>query len=121
LDLGMNKSGLVHTLPSGRLTLVFISFSPSHLEGNADVNHDMRAHICAWGGEFCQISILCQVGLPNCWRPIFLVLLKLDGCQVDLPNCWNCSKYIFATGAACGKFLQSWYEVLVNSKLERET
>jgi hypothetical protein len=34
----------------------------------------------------------CQVGLPNCWRPIFLVLPKLDRCQVDLPNCWSCSK-----------------------------
>jgi hypothetical protein len=29
--------------------------------------------------------------LTNCWRPIFLVLPKLDGCQVDLPNCWSCS------------------------------
>jgi hypothetical protein len=33
----------------------------------------------------------CQVGLPNCWRPIFLVLPKLDGCRVDLSNCWSCS------------------------------
>jgi hypothetical protein len=33
----------------------------------------------------------CQVGLPNCWRPIFLVLSKLDGCQINLPNCWSCS------------------------------
>jgi hypothetical protein len=33
----------------------------------------------------------CQVDLPNCWRPIFLVLLKLYGCQVGLPNCWSCS------------------------------
>jgi hypothetical protein len=38
--------------------LFFISFSPSHLEGNNDDNHDLRAHICAWGGEFCQVSIL---------------------------------------------------------------
>jgi hypothetical protein len=30
--------------------------------------------------------------LPNCWRPIFLVLPKLHGCQVGLPNCWSCSK-----------------------------
>jgi hypothetical protein len=30
--------------------------------------------------------------LPNCWRPIFLVLPKLYGCQVGLPNCWSCSK-----------------------------
>jgi hypothetical protein len=32
-----------------------------------------------------------QVGLPNCWRPIFLVLPKLDGCQVDLSNRWSFS------------------------------
>jgi hypothetical protein len=30
--------------------------------------------------------------LPNCWRPIFLILPKLYGCQVGLPNCWSCSK-----------------------------
>jgi hypothetical protein len=30
--------------------------------------------------------------LSNCWRPIFLVLPKLDGCQVDLPNGWSCSQ-----------------------------
>jgi hypothetical protein len=29
--------------------------------------------------------------LPNCWRPIFLVLPKLNGCQVDLPNYWSYS------------------------------
>jgi hypothetical protein len=29
--------------------------------------------------------------LPNCWRPIFLVLPKLYRCQVGLPNCWSCS------------------------------
>jgi tryptophan-rich sensory protein len=34
----------------------------------------------------------CQVGFPNCWRPIFHVLPRLYGCQVGLPNCWNCSK-----------------------------
>jgi hypothetical protein len=32
-----------------------------------------------------------QVGLPNCWRLIFLVLPKLDECQIDLTNCWSCS------------------------------
>jgi hypothetical protein len=26
--------------------------------------------------------------LPNCWKPFFLVLPKLDECQVDLPNFW---------------------------------
>jgi hypothetical protein len=30
--------------------------------------------------------------LPNCWRPIFLVLPKLYGCQVGLTNCWSCSE-----------------------------
>jgi hypothetical protein len=34
-----------------------------------------------------------QVGLPNYWRVIFLVLPKLDGCQIDLPNCWSCQNY----------------------------
>jgi hypothetical protein len=34
----------------------------------------------------------CQVGLPNCWRPIFLSLPKLYRCQVGLANCWSCSK-----------------------------
>jgi hypothetical protein len=38
----------------------------------------------------------CQVGLPNCWRPIFLVLPKLYGCQVGLPNFWSCSKKVGA-------------------------
>jgi hypothetical protein len=33
----------------------------------------------------------CQVGLPNCRRPIFLVLPKSYGCQVGLPNCWSYS------------------------------
>jgi hypothetical protein len=27
------------------LSIFFISFSPSHLQGNADDNHDRRAHI----------------------------------------------------------------------------
>jgi hypothetical protein len=31
--------------------------------------------------------------LPNCWRPIFLVLPKSDGCQVGLANCWSCYIY----------------------------
>ena len=42
-------------------SLFFISFSPSHLEGNNDGNHDPRAHICAWGGEFCQVSIFAKL------------------------------------------------------------
>jgi hypothetical protein len=33
---------------------------------------------------------LCLFGLPNCWRPIFLVLPKLNGCQVGPPNSWSC-------------------------------
>jgi hypothetical protein len=39
-------------------SLFFISFSPSHLQGNADGNHDPRAHICVWGSEFCQVLFL---------------------------------------------------------------
>jgi hypothetical protein len=42
-------------LTSGFL-LYSLFFLPSHLEGNADGN-TIRAHICAWGGEFCQVSI----------------------------------------------------------------
>jgi hypothetical protein len=34
--------------------------------------------------------------VPNCWRPIFLVLPKLYGCQVGLPNFWSCSKKVGA-------------------------
>jgi hypothetical protein len=42
-------------------SLFFISFSPSQLEGNTDGNHDPRAHICACGGEFCQVSIFVKL------------------------------------------------------------
>jgi hypothetical protein len=34
--------------------------------------------------------------LPNCWRPIFLVLPKFHGCQVGLPNCWSCFNHMFS-------------------------
>jgi hypothetical protein len=34
----------------------------------------------------------CQVVLPNCWSPIFLILPKLDRWQVEMPNCWSCSE-----------------------------
>jgi hypothetical protein len=66
-------------------SLFFISFFTLPPRGKRRWQQDTRAHICAWGGEFCQ------VGLPNCWRAIFLVLPKLDECQVDLPNYWSCS------------------------------
>jgi hypothetical protein len=33
-------------------------FSPSHLEGNNDGNHDPRAHICAWGVSFAMFLFL---------------------------------------------------------------
>jgi hypothetical protein len=36
-------------------------FSPSHLEGNVDGNHDPRAHICTWGVEFRQVSIFAKL------------------------------------------------------------
>jgi hypothetical protein len=48
-------------LISGILIYSLFLFSPSHLEGNADGNHDTRAHICAWGGEFCQVSIFAKL------------------------------------------------------------
>jgi hypothetical protein len=78
-------------LTLGILLYCLFLFAPSHLQGNADGNHDPRAHIYVRRGEFCQVSIFFQVGLPNYWRPIFLVLPKLDGCQVGLSNCWSCS------------------------------
>jgi hypothetical protein len=40
----------------------------------------------------------CQVGLPNCWRPYFLILPKLDGCQVDLSNCWITCGDVWVSG-----------------------
>jgi hypothetical protein len=61
---------------TGIILYSLFPFSPSHLQGS---NHDPRAHICAPGGEFCQISIL-----PS-W------FTKLYECQIDLPNCWSCS------------------------------
>jgi hypothetical protein len=39
-------------------SLFFISFSPSHLEGNDDGNHDPHAHICAWGVSFAKFLFL---------------------------------------------------------------
>jgi hypothetical protein len=42
-------------------SLFFISFSPSHLQGNADDNHNPRTHIYAWGDEFCQVSIFAKL------------------------------------------------------------
>jgi hypothetical protein len=36
-------------------------FSPSHLQVNIDGNHDPSVHICAWGGEFCQVSIFAKL------------------------------------------------------------
>jgi hypothetical protein len=40
---------------------IFFIFSPSHLEGNANGNHDPRTHVCAWGGGFCQVSIFAKL------------------------------------------------------------
>jgi hypothetical protein len=40
------------------LSLFFISFSPSHLQGNDDGNHDPRAR---GGGEFCRVSIFAKL------------------------------------------------------------
>jgi hypothetical protein len=47
-------------LTSGILFYSFFLFSPSHLQGNDDGNHDPHAHICARGGEFCQVSIFAK-------------------------------------------------------------
>jgi hypothetical protein len=53
-------------------SLFFISFSPSHLEGNNDGNHDLRAHICTWGGEFCQVSIFSKLVCQTVGGQFFL-------------------------------------------------
>jgi hypothetical protein len=47
-------------------------FSPSHLEGNNDGNHDPRAHICAWGDEFCQVSIFAKLVCQTVGGQFFL-------------------------------------------------
>jgi hypothetical protein len=52
-------------------SLFFISFSPSHLDGNANGNHDPRVHICAWGGEFCQVSIFAKLVCQTVGRQFF--------------------------------------------------
>jgi hypothetical protein len=93
-------------LTSGILLYSLFIFSPSHLEGNADGN-TIRARIYARGEVSFAKFLFLQVGLPNCWRTIFLVLQKLDGCQVDLPNCWSCSKGPFgrASPTASGAVL----------------
>jgi hypothetical protein len=48
-------------LTSWILLYSLFHFSPSHLQGNADGNHNVRAHICAWGGRFCQVSIFAKL------------------------------------------------------------
>jgi hypothetical protein len=78
-------------------SLFFISFSPSHLEGNNDGYHDPRAHICAWGGEFCQVSIFTKLVETNfscfakiIWMPSWfaklLELLILSSEQHSFPQ-----------------------------------
>jgi hypothetical protein len=47
-------------------------FSPSHLEGNNDGNHDPRTHICVWGGEFCQVSIFAKLVYQTAGGQFFL-------------------------------------------------
>jgi hypothetical protein len=50
---------------------IFYFFSPSHLKGNNNGNHDPR------GGEFCKILFLL-----SWFAKLFLVLPKLYRCQV---------------------------------------
>jgi hypothetical protein len=71
------KQNYVCALPSWKTyirnpSLFFISFSPSHLEGNNDGNHDPRTHICAWGGEFCQVSIFAKLVCQTVGGQFFL-------------------------------------------------
>jgi hypothetical protein len=43
------------------LSLFFISFFTLPPRGKRRWQHDTRAHICAWGGEFCQVSIFAKL------------------------------------------------------------
>jgi hypothetical protein len=67
---------------------------------------DTRAHMRApKGGK--PSCYWCQVVLPNCWRLIFHVLLKLDGCQAKIANCWSWSNVIFLQQQWCDGW--SWH------------
>jgi hypothetical protein len=68
----------------------------------------IRARIYARG----KVSFAKFLFFPNCWRPIFLVLSKLDGCQVDLPNYWSCSySHKWCT---CSDYVQNHVSDLLN-------
>jgi hypothetical protein len=84
---------LFHLLKTyiSNLSLFFISFFTLIPTGKRRWQpRSTRAYMRVGSGVLSSFYF-CQVGLSNCWRPIFLVLPKLDGCQVDLPNCWSCS------------------------------
>ena len=51
----------------------------------------LRVYLRARRGDMPS-CYFCQVCLPNCWSPFFLVFPKLDGCQVEIPNSWRCPK-----------------------------
>jgi hypothetical protein len=71
--------------------LYFFFHSPTYWEMTMATT--IRARIYAHEEVSFAKLLFCQVGLPNYWRQIFLVLTTLDGCQVDLPNCWSCSNH----------------------------
>jgi hypothetical protein len=92
-------------------SLLFISFFTLPPTGKRRWQ-PRSAHAYIRVGSWVLPSLyFCQVGLPNCWRPIFFVLPKLDGCQVDLPNCWSCSHFHYRTLAkiSCSNGLRTFY------------
>jgi hypothetical protein len=49
---------------------LFLFHPPTY--GNDDGNRDPRAHICAWGGEFCQVSICAKLVCQTVEGQLFL-------------------------------------------------
>jgi hypothetical protein len=95
-------------------------FSPSHLQGNTNGNHDLRAHIYARRGEFCQVSIfaklVCQpIGvqffcfakirqMPNWFAKLLELLLESIWL---MPRCF--SNYIiqYCPSNLCSNFIKT--------------
>jgi hypothetical protein len=59
-------------LTSGIFLYSLSLFSPSHLEGNTEDNHDPHAYICAWGDEFCRVSIFAKLVCQTVGDQFFL-------------------------------------------------
>jgi hypothetical protein len=52
---------LLKNLHQESLFILYFFRPPTYRE-NTDGNHDPCTNICAWGGEFCQVSIFATVG-----------------------------------------------------------